>query len=288
MRTVLIALLVSAGASAQLTAGPVELVSDKNNFSEGPLWLGEGKWIFSDVPKNGIFAADGSVYRQPSNGANGLTLDRQGRLIACESMKHRITRTEADGTITVLAESYDDKPLNGTNDVVVGVDGTIYFTDPTGPKKDDGTGQGFSGVYAIAPDGPSLTLISDDLKYPNGISMAPDGKTLYVGDFLGGFIRAYDLSAEGKASNPRVFCEVKNPDGFKVDMAGRVWSSSSKGIQVFGADGKFIETVDFLGTPTNCAFGGADGRTLFITARKMVYTVLVKEPGIVPAAQAAQ
>jgi gluconolactonase len=280
-----VVLLVSAGASAQLTAGPVELVTDQCAFSEGPLWLAEGKWIFSDVPKNGIFFEDGSAYRRPSNGANGLTLDRQGRLIACESTKHRISRTEADGTITVLADSYNGKPLNSTNDVVVGVDGTVYFTDPTGPRKDDGTGLGFSGVYGIRPDGSGLALIADDMKYPNGIALSPDGKTLYVGDYLGGHIRAYDLSLDGKASNPRVFCEVKSPDGFKVDRAGRVWSSSSKGIQVFGLDGKFIESVDFSGTPTNCAFGGPDGRTLFITARKLVYKVLVREAGIVPAAQ---
>ena len=283
MRMVLIAFLVSAGAAAQLTAGPVELVSDKNSFSEGPLWLPEGKWVFSDVPRNGIFASDGSVYRQPSNGSNGLTLDRQGRLIACESMKHRITRTEKDGTITVLAETYNGKPLNGTNDVTVGADGTIYFTDPTGPRKEGGPG--FSGVYGISPDGSSVNLVADDLNYPNGISMSPDGKILYVADYIGGFIRAYDVAADGKASNPRVHCTVKNPDGFKVDAAGRIWTSASKGIQVFGVDGKHIESVDFMGTPTNCAFGGADGKTLFITARKMVYTVALKEPGIVPAAQ---
>ena len=164
MRSLFVALLMSAAASAQLTAGPVELISDQCAFSEGPLWLAEGKWVFSDVPKNGIFAEDGSAYRRPSNGANGLTLDRQGRLIACESTKHRVTRTEADGTITVLAESFNGKPLNGTNDVVVGADGTIYFTDPTGPRKDDGTGLGFSGVYGIAPDGSGLALIANDLK----------------------------------------------------------------------------------------------------------------------------
>jgi len=286
MRSLVIALLVSAGASAQLTAGPVELVTDKTNFSEGPLWLAEGKWIFSDVPKNGIFATDGIVYRQPSNGANGLTLDHQGRLIACESSKHRVTRTEKDGAITVLAETYNGKSLNGTNDVTVGVDGTIYFTDPTGPRKEGGPG--FSGVYSIAPDGAGLTLIADDLKYPNGISMSPDGKTLYVGDYLGGMIRAYDISTEGKASNPRVHCEVKSPDGFKVDAAGRIWTSSAKGIQVYGADGKHLESVDFMGTPTNCAFGGPEGRTLLITARKMVYQVLLKEPGIVPATAASK
>ncbi len=286
MRMMVLALLVSAGASAQLTAGPVELVSDQNSFSEGPLWLAEGRFIFSDVTKNGIFAEDGTAYRQPSNGANGLTLDRQGRLIACESTKHRITRTEADGTITVLAEAYNGKPLNGTNDVTVGVDGTIYFTDPTGPRKEGGPG--FSGVYGLAPDGSGLTLIADDLKYPNGISMSPDGKVLYVADYLGGIIRAYDISADGKASNPRVHVEVKSPDGFKVDAAGRIWTSASKGIQVFDVDGKHLESVDFMGTPTNCAFGGADGKTLFITARKMVYKVSLKEPGVVPAAQAAK
>jgi len=288
MRGLILALMVSVGASAQLTAGPVKLVSDTNNFSEGPLWLADGRWIFSDVPKNGIFVTDGKEYRRPSNGANGLTLDRQGRLIACESSKHQITRTEKDGSITTLAESYNGKPLNSTNDVTVGPDDTIYFTDPMGVRKPDAAGLGFSGVYSIAPDGKTLTLIADDLKYPNGISMSPDGKVLYVGDFQGGFIRAYDVSVDGKTSNPRVHCEVKNPDGFKVDAAGRIWTSSDKGLRVFSVDGKQLQQIEFEGMPTNCAFGGADGKTLLITARKFVYRVPLKEPGIVPATQAAK
>lgn len=284
MRILILALFVSTGAAAQLTAGPAELVTDQSVFSEGPLWLPEGKWIYSDVPKNGIFAEDGSVYRQPSNGSNGLTLDRQGRLIACESTKKRITRTEADGTITVLAEGFDGKPLNSTNDVIVRGDGTVYFTDPTGPRKPEGS-LGYSAVFGIRADG-TVFLVSNDMNYPNGIALSPDDNTLYVGDYVGGFIRAYDLAADGSASNPRTVCEVKNPDGFTVDAAGRIWTSASKDVQVYGPDGKHLESVEVpVGTPTNCAFGGLDGRTLLITARRTVYRVPVKETGIAEALQ---
>jgi gluconolactonase len=282
--TMTIASVLLAGLG-QLTAGPVELVSDRCIFSEGPLWLGDGRWIYSDVPKNGVFVDDGTVYRQPSNGANGLTLDRQGRLIACESTKHRITRTEADGSITVLAEAYEGKPLNTTNDVVVRSDGLILFTDPRGVGQKEGTGTGFSGVYAIPPDGSGLRLLADDLRYPNGIGLSPDEKTLYVTDFSAGTIVAYDLSAGGGVSNARVFCEVRNPDGMAVDAAGRVWTSSMRGIAVFGPDGALIEVVECEGMPTNCAFGGRDGRTLLITARKRVYRVACREPGLAPALQ---
>lgn len=293
MRGLMLALLVCAGAltpvgvSAQLTAGPVELVTDASNFSEGPLWLPEGKWIYSDVTKNQIVYEDGAPYRQPSNGSNGLTLDRQGRLIACESMKKRITRTEADGTITVLAESFDGKPLNTTNDVIVRGDGTVYFTDPTGPRKPKG-GLGYSGVFGIRPDG-SMVQVSNDLKYPNGIALSPDDKILYVADYLGGVIRAYDLAADGTASNARDLCQVKNPDGFAADAAGRLWIASAKDVQIHGPDGSHLGTVVVpMGTPTNCAFGGTDGRTLLITARRTVYRVAVSEPGLAEALQVAK
>lgn len=284
MRMVILALLVSTGAAAQLTAGPAELVTDQSVFSEGPLWLPEGKWIYSDVPKNGIFSEDGSVYRQPSNGSNGLTLDRQGRLIACESTKKRITRTEADGTITVLADGFEGKPLNSTNDVIVRGDGTVYFTDPTGPRKPEGS-LGYSAVFGIRPDG-TVFLVSNDMNYPNGIALSPDDKTLYVADYVEGFIRAYDLAADGAASSPREVCKVKNPDGFTVDTAGRIWTTASKDVQVYGPDGQHLESVPVpVGTPTNCAFGGPDGLTLLITARRTVYRVPVKEPGIAEALQ---
>ena len=278
--TLIIAGVLAAVSAGQLTAAPVELVLDTATFSEGPVWLAEGRWVFSDVPRNTIFAADGTVYRRPSNGSNGLALDPQGRLIACESTKHRITRTEADGSVTVLAESHDGKPLNTTNDVVVRTDGTIFFTDPRGIGQKEGTGTGFPGVYAILATG-ELKLIDDEMQYPNGIALSPDEKILYVTDFGGGHIRAFDVSSDGSLSNPRVFCEIKNPDGMAVDTAGRIWTSTVRGISVFTPDGKFIENIDFEGMPTNCAFGGPDGRTLLITARKRVYQVAVREPGLV-------
>ena len=274
-----------AAAAGQLTTGPVELISEDYTFSEGPLWLPDGRWVFSDVPRDTIYVSDGSVFRKPSNGANGLALDPQGRLIACESNLHRITRTEPDGSITVLAESYNGKPLNTTNDVVVRSDGVVFFTDPKGIGQKEGTGTGFNGVYAILADG-TVKLLNDDMRYPNGIGLSPDEKTLYVTDFSGGNIRAFDVSASADVSNPRIFCEIRNPDGIAVDAAGRVWSSTVRGISAFAPDGSFIENIDFEGMPTNCAFGGSDGRTLFITARKRIYRVQCNEPGLSFAATA--
>jgi gluconolactonase len=277
--TLATASIILAVSAAQLTTGPVELISEDYTFSEGPVWLPEGRWVFSDVPRDAIFGVDGTIFRQPSRRANGLALDPRGRLIACESGEHRITRTETDGTTTVLADSYDGRPLNTTNDVVVRSDGVIFFTDPEAIGQKEGTGTGFPGVYAILNDG-SLRLLADDMRYPNGIGLSPDEKTLYVTDFSGGHIRAFDLSPEATVSRPRVYCEIRNPDGMAVDAAGRVWTSTVRGISVFSAEGEFVENIDFEGMPTNCAFGGPDGRTLLITARKRIYRVQCKEPGL--------
>ena len=265
-------------AEEVLVSGPVELLADTYTFTEGPLWLPEGRWIFSDVQGDAIFYGDGSVYRKPSNNSNGLALDAQGRLIACEL--GRLTRTEADGTRTVLAESYDGKPLNTPNDVAIRSDGTIFFTDPKPLRPSGSSALGYSGVYALPPSGGELMLIADDFKFPNGIALSPDEKVLYVSDTTGGHIRAFDLAPDGSLSNGRVHCEVRIPDGMAVDVDGRIWSSSSRGIVVFDVDGATLGKVEFRGVPTNCAFGGAEAKTLLITARKMVYNVECTRPGL--------
>ena len=213
-------------ADEALVSGPVELVSDAYTFTEGPLWLPEGRWIFSDVQGDTIYYGDGSVYRKPSNHANGLALDAQGRLVACEV--GRLTRTETDGTRTVLAERYDGKPLNTPNDLAIRSDGTIFFTDPKPLRSGGPSALGYSGVYALPSSGGELRLIADDFKYPNGIALSPDEKVLYISDTTAGHIRAFDLAADGSLSKGRVHSEVRIPDGIAVDADGRIWSSSSR------------------------------------------------------------
>jgi len=274
--------LIGADGPPSLVAGPVELVTDGQVFSEGPLWLPDGRWIFSDIPQDAIFSADGSAYHRGTHGTNGMTLDGQGRLLMCQQDRHRVVRIERDGTETVLAASYNGTPLNAPNDLVVRSDGLVLFTDPMSLRGEDDDGLGFSGVYAVGPDGAGVALLTREMHYPNGIGLSPDERTLYVADTRGG-IRAYDLHQDGTVSNGRDFAEVRIPDGMAVDRAGRIWTSSSSGIVVLGPDGAVLERVGFEGMPTNCAFGDADGKTLLITARKRVYRVRTKEPGIVPA-----
>jgi len=266
------------GADEALVSGPVELLADTYTFTEGPLWLPEGRWVFSDTSDDTIFYADGSVYRKPSHNSNGLALDAQGRLIACEA--GRLTRTDPDGTRTIVAESYDGKPLNNPNDVAIRSDGTIFFTDPKSLRSSGGVELGFSGVYALLPGRDDLKLISDDFKYPNGIALSPDEKILYVSDTTGGHIRAFDLAPDGSLSNGRIHTEIRTPDGMAVDVDGRIWSSSSRGIVIFDVDGATLGKVEFKGTPTNCAFGGPEGKTLLITVRRMIYKVECTRPGL--------
>lgn len=278
MLSFVLAAAMLIGAGDALITGEVELIGEDYTFTEGPLWLPEGRWIFSDVQADTIFYADRTPYRSPSNNANGLALDPQGRVIACE--RDRVSRTEKDGSVTVIADSYQGKRLNSPNDVAIRSDGTIFFTDPKSRRAEVESATGFSGVYAVPPQGGPAMLLSDDFGYPNGIALSPDEKTLYVSDTSGGHIRAFDLADDGTLSKGRVHCQVRIPDGIAVDADGRIWSSSSKGVVVFGADGASLGSVDFKGMPTNCAFGGSDGKTLLITVRRMVYKVQCVRPGL--------
>ena len=265
--------IVSAFILAQgaLVSGPVETLGDDYSFSEGPLWLPGSGWVFSDVAANIIYRVDGSVLRSDSGGANGLAVDAQGRLICCEGAARRVTRLEEDGAVTVLADSYEGERLNAPNDLVVRSDGVVFFTDPESLRKDDPKDLGFSGVYALALDG-TLTLLIDDIKYPNGIGLSPDEKTLYVSDTRGANIRAFDLEGV-RAVRGRVFCDVRIPDGMAVDPKGNVWSAAAGGIAVFDSSGEPLDKIKIPVMPTNCAFGGKDGKTLFVTARKKVFSL---------------
>jgi gluconolactonase len=283
------ALVLSALICAEpqsLTIGSVEVVAEGFKFTEGPLWLSEGRLIFSDIPADTIYALEKkeeglqqSVYRQPSGESNGLAVDAKGRLIACEHKNRRVTLTESDGTVKVLADKYEGKRLNSPNDVVVRADGTVFFTDPPYGLAERKPDLDFSGVFAIRPDG-SLKLLANDFDRPNGLAFSPDQKTLYVADTTKSRVRAFDVVADGTLSNDRVFCELPGPDGMKVDVDGNLWCTARDGVRVLDSKGKLVQTIEFPQVPANCGFGDEDLRSLYVTARTAVYKIRCTAKGI--------
>ena len=269
------------GAGEELTAGSVETVGVGYQFTEGPVWIPGTGLVFSDIPADTIYKADKTVFRKPSGKSNGLTLDREGRLIACEHWNRRVTRTEKDGTITILAERYLGRRLNSPNDVVVRSDGAIFFTDPPYGIEGREAELPFAGVYAIAPDG-TLTLLSVYFKRPNGLAFSPDEKTLYVGDSEDDLVEAFDCAKDGSLRNARLFCTGANPDGMKIDAQGRLWVSLKEGVRAFRPNGETVGMIVFPEQPANCAFGDDDGKTLYVTARHGLYKVRCAVKGLRP------
>ena len=265
-----------------------------NGPAEGPLWWKEGGYLlFSDIHNDRRMKwAEGqgaTTFSEPTNQANGLTRDLQGRLLACEHASRRVTRLDADGGITVVANSYQGRQLNRPNDVVVKSDGCIYFTDPwTSPSPAQQWDLGFSGVYRVTPDLGSLTLILDDCVVPNGLAFSPDESVLYINDTRRGHIRAFDMLPNGtlaKATD-RVFCDLRGdregvPDGMKVDVEGNVYCGGSGGIWVIDSAGTHLGIIAH-GQPatTNLAFGGDDWKTLFFTSRNTFGRVRLNIAGV--------
>ena len=294
-QTVALIAVASAIASAALAASslddlivsPVEKIAGSLQFTEGPVWHPDGYLLFSDIPADKIYRWDGealSTFRHPSHNSNGLVLDRQGRLIACEHGSRRVTRTERDGHITILASHWEGKQFNSPNDAAVKSDGSIYFTDPPYGLNRRKKELPFQGVFRIGPDG-TLALLADDFDKPNGLAFSPDERVLYVADTARRHVRAFDVQADGTLANGRVFAETKSPqrggpDGMKVDTAGRVYVTGPGGTWVFDRAGKHLGTIVTPEQPANCAFGGEGSRTLFITARKSVYRVGLNAEGL--------
>ena len=267
---------------------PVEKLAGGFQFTEGPIWVAaRNELLFSDIPANRIVRfKDGkfTTFRTPSNNSNGLTLDKQGRLIACEHGPRRVTRTKADGAVTVLAERYQGRRLNSPNDVIVKSDGGIYFTDPPYGVKSEEREMDFQGVYRIDPAGRDLPaaprLLVRDFAKPNGLAFTPDEKVLYVNDTERGHIRAFDVAPDGTLANGRVFAQTPGADGMKVDTAGNVYCTSSTGVMVFDRSGKHLGTIATPEQPANCAFGDADWKSLYMTCRTGVYRVRLAVPGL--------
>lgn len=276
MTFALIAVAFAAfGASDLVEGDPVEL-SSGHLFAEGPQWLPGKGLIFSDVVGDTIYNGERGVFRKPSERTNGIAIDPQGRVLMCESKLRRIARLETDGKVTVLAEKFEGKPFNTTNDIVVRSDGLVYFTDP-GAKST--TELDFNGVYLLDPASGRVTLLSKTHRYPNGIDLSPDEKILFVADYMRAAIYAYDVAADGTVANERVHAEIPNPDGFAVDAEGKIWVAAKEGVGVIDAKGKIMEIIKIPTPPTNCAFGGEDGKTLFVTARQKVFKLQSSTPG---------
>jgi sugar lactone lactonase YvrE len=268
----------------------VEQVASGFQFTEGPVWHPDGYLLFSDIPASTIYRwtpgeAEATIYRRPSGHANGLTLDAQGRLVACEH-ERRLSRTEADGTVVAIATHYQGGRLNSPNDVVIRADGSIYFTDPPYglPGHSEGKELDWNGVYRLAPDG-TLTLLDASFERPNGLAFSPDEKLLYVDDSYKDHIRAFDVQPDGTLTSGRVLVDLGDPgasgvpDGMKVDVLGHVFCTGPGGIWVVSPDGEKLGRIEVPEQPANLAWGDDDYKTLYITARTGLYRVRTRTGG---------
>jgi gluconolactonase len=260
-------------------------------FTEGPIWLpAEAKLVFSDIPADELkeWTAGGGLktFRKPSRNANGNTLDRQGRLISCEHSGRRVSRAAANGSVDTLVDLFEGKKFNSPNDAAVKSDGTIWFTDPDyglGGKPHDYEG---CFVFRFDPAQGRLSVLVRDFDKPNGICFSPDEARLYVADSgKPRHIRVFQVKPDGTVDSGRVFCTISKgvPDGIRCDAAGRLYSSAGDGVQVFSPEGERLGTILVPESPANLCFGGKDGKTLFITARKSLYCVPLQVAGARPA-----
>ncbi len=264
-------------------------------FTEGPAWHPEeGHLTFSDIAGNTMYRwrpgdAAPAVFRQASNKANGNTYDAQGRLLTCEHATSRVVRLEADGSLSVLASHHGDLELNSPNDIIVGSDGAIWFTDPLpGRKPFFGVPRDqhldFQGVWRLAPEGGPPEPILTDFELPNGLCFSPDERVLYVNDTPKGHIRRFDVAAEGTLSGGEVFALLKGegegmPDGLKTDVDGRVWCTGPGGVHVFSPDGVPLGVIRLPEKTANFTWGGPDRKTLFTTSSTSVYQLRVAVAG---------
>lgn len=284
----------------RLPLAKVERIAAGCRWAEGPVWLGDTRsLVWSDIPNNRMLRWDEetgatSVFRKPSNYANGHTRDRQGRIVSCEHGGRRISRTEHDGTVTTVADSFQGKRLNSPNDLVVKSDGSIWFTDPTfgilgwyeGAKA---TPESPMNVYRVDASG-AIKLAIAGINQPNGLAFSPDEKILYVVESRSDprKILAYDIVDGRKAVNGRVFIDAGpgTPDGFRVDVDGNLWcgwgmgEAGLDGVHIFNPDGKRIGRIDLPERCANLCFGGVHRNRLFMAASTSVYSLYVNTQGV--------
>lgn len=273
----------------------LERLGTDMKFLEGPQWipLNGGFLVFSDIPSNELkkwTPKDGiTTFRNPSNNTNGNTLDNKGRLVSAEHSGRRISVTEADGSVNTLIDQFEGKKLNSPNDVVVSRDGLIWFTDPDYGLQSDpvtkqkvGKEQRGEFVFCYDPKTNQTFAVAQDFVKPNGLCFSPDEKKLYVADSGSPrHIRVFDVN-QYTLSNGRIFAQIDKggPDGIRCDIEGRVWSSAGDGIHIFAESGELIGKILTPESPANLAFGGSGLQTLFITARKSLYSIPVLTKGV--------
>ncbi len=269
-------------------------------WSEGPAWFAAGRYlVWSDIPNNRMLryvepAGHVSVFREPSNNSNGNTVDNRGRLVTCEHLTRRVTRTEIDGSIVVVAERWQGKRLNSPNDVVVKSDDSVWFTDPAYGIDSDNEGDRATPeidgchVYRVDPSG-AVERVIDDMVRPNGLAFSPDESLLYVADTGATHkengprhIRSFAVSKDGKSvTGGEVFakCEAGLFDGFRVDRQGRIWASTDEGVHCYDPDGTLIGKILIPEIVANVTLGGAKLNRLFICGSTSLYSVMLMTNG---------
>ncbi|MCG6901868.1 MAG: SMP-30/gluconolactonase/LRE family protein [Rhodobacter sp.] len=277
----------------------VEVLYDGCRWAEGPVWFNDGGFlVWSDIPNNRMLRwtpdQGVGVFRSDSNFANGNTRDRQGRLVSCEHGGRRVTRTEPDGSLSVIADKYKGKRLNSPNDVVVKSDGTIWFTDPTYGIMSDYEGhkgtseQDGCHVYRVDPATGVIAVVADDFVKPNGLAFSPDETHLYIAD--SGLshdpdgphhIRRFAVSGDNTLSGGEVFVEVSPgvPDGFRFDTLGNLWSSAQDGVRCFDPNGEPLGRIKLPQMVSNLTFGGPKRNRLFITSTHTLCAVYLGVSG---------
>jgi gluconolactonase len=271
----------------------VEKLFSGMRWAEGPVWFGDGRYlVWSDIPNNRMMrwfeSGHVETFRQPSNYSNGNTRDREGRLVSCEHGTRRVTRTEWDGRITVLADHHEGRRFNSPNDVVVKSDGSIWFTDPDYGILTDYEGHrseseiGGCHVYRIDPATAAVQRVTDEYDKSNGIAFSPDESRLYVADTgQPNCIRVHDVIDERRLGPGQTFAEVRpgGADGFRFDEHGNLWTSAGDGVQVYAPDGTLLGKIRIPEVVSNLAFGGINKNRLFMTATTSLYSVYVAPRG---------
>jgi gluconolactonase len=278
----------------------LDKLADGCIWAEGPVWFADGGYLlWSDIPNNRMLRwtpeSGVSTFRAESNNSNGNTRDRQGRLVTCEHLTRRVTRTEPDGSITVIADKHKGKRLNSPNDLVVKSDDSIWFTDPSYGIMTEFEGsrseqeQGGCYVYRVDPKSGEIATVVEDFVKPNGLAFSPDEKVLYVADSAASHdpnaphhIRAFDVIDGKKLANGRVFCDIKTgiPDGFRIDVTGNLWTSCHAGVECYAPDGTLLGRINVPEIVANVTFGGKRRNRLFITATTSLYAVYVNTTGV--------
>ncbi len=269
----------------------VETLAEGIGFGEGPVWVGgeDGHLLFTEMERKRISSWTDEEGVKPfiedSGTINSLAIAPDGTLYACDSTNKRLARIEEDRSWKALAEGIGGKRFNSTNDLVVGADGTVWFTDPWWGAKPNPSGPGTSGVYRFDPSDGSVTMVADDNSHPNGIALSPDGKILYVAQSgKGRYIKAYDVLNDKTLGNPRELFSVEKAvaDGIKCDALGNIWATNGAGVEIRSPQGELIGRILTAPRGINLCFGGPDGKTVFITTKTSLLKLPAKVAGAAP------